>query len=112
MSLSPRQRPGQNEDASGWFDDATADIVRTRAALAANLVAIDGQNVMRLLKLARRTKPATSAVPVPNQMSAMDREKILREMRRLGVGAAKKVSSDQIGSPGANATAVATPKKT
>ena len=80
MSLSPSQRPGQNEDASGWFDDATRDVVRSRAAMAASVFAIDGQDVM--------------AVPVPNQMSATDREIILRELQRLlGPVAAETASS-------------------
>ena len=57
MCLSPHQRPQQDEDASAWFDDATRDIVRSRAAMAASVLAIDGHNIMRLLKLALRTSP-------------------------------------------------------
>ena len=44
---------------------------------------IDGDSVMRLLKLALREKAAGSAVPVPNQMSATDHETIFRELQRL-----------------------------
>jgi hypothetical protein len=82
MCLSPHQRPQQDEDAS--FDDATRDIVRLRAAMAASVFATDGQNIMRLLNLAPRETPAGSAVKAPGQMRATDYETILRELERLG----------------------------
>jgi hypothetical protein len=102
--LSPHRMPQQVEDA--WFDDATRDIVRSRAAMAASVFAIDGQNIMRVLKLALRTIPARSAVTAPNQMSATDRDTILRELERLtGTGVARAASSlthpwDEQGYPG------------
>jgi hypothetical protein len=48
LSISPHDR--QDEDASEFFEEATRDIVRSRAAMAASLLVVDGSNVMRLLR--------------------------------------------------------------
>ena len=91
--LSPHGKPQCAEDAPEWFADAARDIVRSRAALAASLLVVDGQNVMRLLKLAQRTRPAGSAETAPNQLRPADYEKILEELERLiGTAAAKTAS--------------------
>jgi hypothetical protein len=90
--LSPHEMPQQDDDE--WFDDATAEIVRSRAATAASVFAVDGQNVMRLLKLALRAMPAASAETAPNQLRPADYEKILEELERLvGPVAAETASS-------------------
>jgi hypothetical protein len=81
--LSPHGKPQCAEDAPEWFADSTREIVRSRAAMAASVLAVDGTNVMRLLKLARRTMRGTSAGTAPNQISATDRETILQELERL-----------------------------
>jgi hypothetical protein len=92
--LSPHGKPQQVEDAPAWFDDATADIVRSRAAMAAFILTTDCDNVMRLLKLAPHTIPAGSEVNTPDQMRATDYEMTLRELQRLlGPVAAETASS-------------------
>jgi hypothetical protein len=82
----------RQQDEDSCLDEATRDVVSSRAALATSLLVVDGQNVMRLLKLALRENPVGSAVP--NQMSATDREIILRELQNLlGPIAAETASS-------------------
>ena len=92
-SLSPNWKPQQEEGTSAWFDDATRDIVRSRAAMAASVLSIDGDSIMRFLKTAPRETSAGSTAKGSSQMSASDREMILRELERLGVGPAKTAAS-------------------
>jgi hypothetical protein len=92
--LSPHRTPHQDKDASAFFDDATAEIVRSRAAMAASVFVIDRHNVMQTLKLALRTKPAGSAETAPIQLRPADYETIFEELERLlGPVAAKTASA-------------------
>jgi hypothetical protein len=91
--LSPHGKPQCAEDAPEWFADATRDVLRSRVAMAASLLVVDGSNVMRLLKLALREKAVGSVGTAPNPMQRKDYEKILQELQRLGTIATETASS-------------------
>jgi hypothetical protein len=65
--LAPDRRMLCGEDIADWFDDAMAQLVRSRAVAAAGILDVDRNNVMRVLKLALSQQRAAASTKAGRQ---------------------------------------------